>query len=182
MLGLNLAYRDLLLSVLLVLFALVMLAKPTDPKDLLQPPGQLFIYTTWSDLGGDIDTWMIGPKMAKPIGYDNKDSAICNLVKDDLGTTTDSTGFNYENIFCREIPDGEYVINVYSYGVKTLPITVNIQVAMMINGSSVLLFEEKVTLTDPKQEITVVRFTIKDGKVLPESVHHTFVSLVDYQG
>lgn len=179
MLGLNIAWRDLLLSILLVLFAMVLLAKPTDPQDLFTPPGNLFVYTTWSDIGGDVDTWMIGPKMGQPIGYDNKDSVTCNLVKDDLGTTTSS---NYENIFCRDIPDGEYVINVYSYGVKTLPLTVSIQVVMMINGNSVLLFDEKVTLTDPKQEITVIRFKIKDGKVVPDSVHHTFVSLVDFKG
>lgn len=177
MMGLNLAYRDLLLSVLLVLFALIMLAKPTDPKDLLQPPGSLFVYTSWADTGGDVDSWMLAPDMIKPIGYDNKDSVTCNLVKDDLGYDKDPIGYNYENIFCRDTPDGEYIINMHAFGVKTFPLTVNIQVAMTVDGRNQLLFEEKIVLNSPKDEVTVIRFTIKDNKIVPGSVHHTFISL-----
>ena len=181
MFGIDIAYRDLLLSVLLVLYALVLLSIPVDPKDTLRPPGNMFIYTTWVDNGNknDVDTWMLTPKMAKPIGYDNKDSVTCNLVKDDLGTVGSAGSGNYENIFCREVPDGDYQINLHAYEITDVPLQVTVQVSMVINGVIKVLFEEKVTLTNNKDEQVVVRFKIKDGRVDPDSINHVFVSLYD---
>jgi hypothetical protein len=153
---------------------------PTDPN--LKPPGNLMVYTTWPDNHDDVDVWLLGPGMKVPIGYDHKNSENCDLIKDDQGTFKDSIGVNYENIFCRNLVDGEYIINVHAYKITTVPETVNIQVAMNVSGSMDILFNEQVTFSKPRDEITVVRFKIKDGKVVPGSVHHTFVSLYDMKG
>src|SRR5690349_6508105 len=169
------AFLDLLLCMLMVVF--LMVHPQQDPQDALEPPGKMLIYTTWSGVAGDVDTWMLAPNMPMPIGYDRKDSEVCNLVKDDLGTDYQPGEPNYENIFCRSTPDGEYIVNVHAYGIKVQPVEVNVQVALTIDGVTKLLFEEKVTLQNPKDEITVIRFKLKDGQVVPGSVHHTFISL-----
>jgi hypothetical protein len=161
----------------MVMLLIVMSNPPKD--DTLKPPGNLMVYDTWIDVPqkDDVDIWMIGPGMKKPIGYDNKDSDTCNLVKDDLGTDGfDSLGMNFENIFCRETPDGEYIINIHGFSIEG-PTTVDIQVVSNSNGATRVLFNEEVTLKGPKDEITVIRFRMKDGLLVPGSVHHTFVSL-----
>lgn len=171
------AFLDLLFC---TLFIVIMMVHPEQDQKL-QPPGNLFVYTIWQDEGGDVDTWMLGPKMAFPIGYDNKDSDICNLVKDDQGILDEKLGVNYENIFCRQTPDGEYILNVHAFSVtdNAFPLTVNVQVAINVNGVMTVLFNENVILNSPKEEITVVRFKLKDGKLVPGSVFHTFISLYD---
>lgn len=168
------AFLDLLLCMLMIV--LLMVHPDTKAKELLQPPGQLAVFTSWGQTRDDVDTWMMGPGFGKPVGYDHKDTPTCTLLKDDLGIDSDPN--NYENIFCRVTPDGEYIINIYSFNVFTYPMDVYVKVIL---GHDVL-FDEKVVLTSNKQEITVIRFKLKDGKLVPGSVHHTPISLFNYEG
>ena len=169
------AFLDVIFCALIIV--LFMITPPQD-KDILKPPGSLMVMTTWPDIKDkdDVDTWMFAPGMTKPIGYDNKASENCDLVKDDLGVYNDSIGLNFENIFCRDSKDGEYIINLHGFSI-TGPTTVQVQIVSNLNGVTKILFEETVTLNGPKDEQTVIRFKLKDGKLVPGSVHHTFVSL-----
>jgi len=168
------AFIDVLFCMLIVV--LFMISPDVKQKEILDPPGQLSVFTSWGNLrGDDVDTWMFGPDFKAPVGYDHKDSPVCTLVKDDLGIDADPS--NFENIFCRVTPDGEYIINVYSYNVAHFPTDVYVKVIL----EHEVLFEEKVTLTSAKEEITVIRFKLKDGVLVPESVHKTPISLFDYR-
>lgn len=178
----GIAIRDVLMGIIIVLFVIISVMKHEETNPELTPPGNLMVYVTWPDNKDDIDTWLLGPGMKLPIGYDNKGSPTCNLVKDDMGMSLDPIGLNYENIFCRDLKDGEYIINVHAYRVGVVPQTVNVQVAANINGAMTILFNEQVTISVNRQETTVIRFKIKDGKVIPGSIHHTFVSLYDMKG
>ena len=172
-------YLVAFIDVICCMFMIVlMMVNPVqDPQNALPPPGNLFVNTTWSGVAGDVDTWMYAPGMADPLGYDDKDSPVCNLVKDDLGLDFKPGESNFENVFCRQTPDGEYIINVHAFGIKTTPVEVKVEVAMFANGKTTVLFEENVVLRNNKEELTAIRFSLKDGKVVEGSVHHVFVSL-----
>jgi len=168
------AFLDVLFCMLMVVIQQI---NPVQQQaESVKPPGTLFVYTAWPDTGSknDVDTWMLAPGMKEPVGYDNKEGAECNLVKDDLGWPND---VNFENVFCRNIPDGEYAVNIHAYQTTTNPIQVKVQVMMLVNGKTEYLFDELVTLSHNKDEQTVIRFVMKDGKVVPESVNHVFISL-----
>lgn len=152
------------------------MVNPAAKKDSI-PPANLMVYTSWADVPAkdDVDTWMLPAGVKTPIGYDHKESEPCDLLKDDLGT--DNKGMNFENIFCRDLPDGEYIINVQGFSIEG-PTEVTIQIVLNTNGINTE-FNEKVILKGPKDEKTVIRFKLKDGQLVPGSVHHTFVSLFD---
>jgi hypothetical protein len=168
------SFLDLLLGMLMMV--LLMVNPEMENKDAVQPPGNLFVYTTWVDQGDDVDLWMAGPEKTL-VGYSIKDSKLCNLVKDDLGTDSDPLKMNYENVFCRKTPDGEYIINVQAYRVTHFPMEVNIQIGLNVNGSTNILFNKKVVLSHPGEEITVIRFRMHDNAVVPGSIHATPIGL-----
>lgn len=173
----RIAFLDLLCCFVMVLLLMVNPVK--DPNNVLKPAGTLFITTTWIDNGNknDVDTWMIGPKMGKPIGYDNKDSVLCNLVRDDLGTSGVTGAGNFENIFCRDTPDGNYQINLHAYQLTDIPMEVTVDISMLVEGKIVLLYTQKVTLYHNKDEVTVINFKMDNNKVIPESVNYVFKPL-----
>ena len=168
------AFVDVLLCTMIVLLAMV--NPKQEEQSTVDPPGTLMVYTAWPDKGSknDVDTWMYAPGMNDPVGYDNKEGADCNLVKDDLGWPGE---VNFENVYCRNTPDGEYIVNIHAYQTTTEMLPVEVQVMMVKNGKTEMLFNETVTLSGNKDEITVIRFIMKDGKVIPESINHVFVSL-----
>jgi hypothetical protein len=99
--------------------------------------------------------WFKSPDDNLPVGYSRKDGTVCALLRDDLGTTNDSSPINAENVFCRALPAGEYIANVHAYSVPAEGVTVHVEIA--INGK--LLVSRNMDLK-PKQERTVVRFTL----------------------
>lgn len=173
-------FRDLLLSMLLGMVALVLLANfdPKEAEDAISPPGNLIVSITWPEGGSDVDLWLMGPGEQKPIGYSNKDGAVWNLLRDDTGLADVSEiGINYENAFSRGLPDGEYIVNIHGYRIQT-PLPVQFELAINQPGSHTkVVFSESFKLEKYGEEITLIRFKIVDGKIDPNSFHQVYQSL-----
>ena len=169
------AFLDVIFCALIIVLFMI---RPPEDKDIMKPAGVLNIMTAWPDVSfnDDVDTWLLGPGMKKPIGYDNKNSEACDLVKDDVGVDFSKFPLNFENIFCRDARDGEYIINLHGFSIIE---ETEVQVQIVLNDT--ILFDENIIVKGHKDEQTVIRFKLKDGKLVPGSVHHTFVSLFDMQ-
>lgn len=179
----HIIFRDILLSFLLGLTALtvIMLASLNPPQkenDATTSPGNLAITVCWPEGAYDVDAWVKAPGDEKAVGYSNRGSKTLNLLRDDLGEANDLMPVNCENVFSRGLPDGEYVVNVHYYKGAKLPLPVTVEVRLGDRrGVSAKIFEKSVTLVREGQEITVVRFKLRGGKVDPASVNHVYAPL-----
>lgn len=167
----SIAYIDLLTLALLgfVVFAVLLSqlkAEQTRTDDA--PPGQLSVEIRWpDDLDTDVDLWLRTPG-DRPVGYSRKNGTGADLLRDDLGRANDSLGLNYENIFTRGLPDGEYVVNLHLYSDHTgrLPVPVLIQVSRYTAGSPrISVWSGEAVLTRLGEEITVLRLVVTDRGV-----------------
>lgn len=154
----------------------------TDPP----PQGNLVVTMTWeSGSTADIDLWMRAPSPnggpLSPVGYSHKAGKILNLLRDDLGKNNDSGELNMEVIYSRGIPSGEYVVNVVFYAAYLHRGSVDVRVEVGFKEKDTspykALFRRTVQLPHAGKEVTVVRFTMEDNKLVPGSEHWTPVSL-----
>lgn len=159
----------------LITFIVVLLSQinpPTDPQ--ITPPGNLVASAAWPAGAIDVDLWVSAPD-DKPVGYPNKSGKTFSLLRDDLGTSNDSTSLNYESAFTRGLPDGEYVINVKCFGCAgKIPVSVAVEIRI-IGGPTV--WTGVVTLVAEKQERTAIRFRLRGGKVVAGSASSVFKPL-----
>jgi hypothetical protein len=167
--------RDLLLLVIIVL---LIFQNPPVPKTVAESskmPGQMSISAAWPEGHVDVDLWVQGPG-DRPVGYSNRAGKIFNLLRDDIGDS-EKTPTNYENVYSRGLPAGEYIINLHCYSRCRNPETVGVEIRFGQADSMKLLAEEVVQLA-PTQERTVLRFRL-DGKgsVVPGSVNRVFFPL-----
>lgn len=178
----------LFFAVLCMLLIFIIGQKRKDTAEI-DPPhqGTLCAQIFWPDQENtDIDLWVAGP-IGKPVGFSNLGDVLWNLERDDLGTSTyhDASGKNMEIACTRGIYDGEYIINVYLFQVKgadgvwldgagewhkatesRLPVTVRIVVTFKdgLKKKTEQLAYSDVKLETPKQELTVMRFLVRNGK------------------
>ncbi|MDW9650772.1 hypothetical protein GOB33_22050 [Sinorhizobium meliloti] len=159
----------------LVVYIVILIAQinpPTDPQ--ITPPGNLVASAAWPAGAIDIDLWVSAPD-DKPVGYPNKSGKVFSLLRDDLGTSNDSTSLNYESAFTRGLPDGEYVINIKCFGCAgKVPVDVSVEVRLVEGGA---VWTGVVTLVAEKQERTAIRFRLRDGKVVAGSASSVFKPL-----
>lgn len=175
-------FRDLISLTLLGFVALVVmmyphLNPPTAGDDIAKPAGNMTVEARWPDKQDvDVDLWVLAPGDS-PVGYTRKHGAVFDLLRDDLGSESDSTGLNYEFAFCRGLPDGEYVVNVHWYSDRHAaggPVIVRVVVTITpaVEGRApVVVASKDIPLRHVGEQITVVRFTLDDGSVAPGSVH-----------
>ena len=175
-------FRDLISLALLGFVALVVmmypfLNPPTAGDDTAKPAGNMIVEARWPDHQDvDVDLWVLAPGDS-PVGYTHKHGAVFDLLRDDLGSESDSTGLNYEFAFCRGTPDGEYVVNVHWYSDRHEfggPVFVRVVVTItpaVEGGSPVVVASKDIALRHVGEQITVVRFTLDGGAVTPGSVH-----------
>jgi len=180
----DILFRDTLLNMLLgmvgattiLLLAVVVVLKTTDES--APSPGNLAITACWPEGQIDIDLWAQAPGDPKPVGFSNRGSKTLNLLRDDLGTSNDLMPVNCENVFSRGLPDGEYVMNLHYYKGKQTPVTVTVEIRVGdTGGNSQKSIEKTVSLVSEGQEITVVRFKLRGGKIDPASVNHVYYPL-----
>lgn len=170
--------RDLLLNMLLGLVALVVLVlaqvNPASTEQQLSPPGNLVASISWPAGPTDVDI-RLGAPDDTAVDYNRKTGRIWSLLRDDLGTTNDSTPLNFESAFTRGLPDGEYVINVrcFDCGVQ-LPMPVTVEVRLAEGG---LVWSGTVQVMMNKQERTAIRFRLVDGRVVAGSANQVFKQL-----
>lgn len=173
------AFLDLLLGMLMMVLLMV---NPKAEEAIPNPPtpGNVVVTATWPAGDDDIDLWVKGPTDEVGVGYSNKNSSLFDLLRDDLGTEANGDlGINYENAFSKGMPDGEYIVNVHAFGVTTgLPLMVTVEVTIRNpNGVLLPLAVKKVQLKKAGQELTVIRFKVKDGRVDFGSVHSVQLDL-----
>lgn len=164
----------------LMFFVITLLAQinpPTDPQ--ITPPGNLVASAAWPAGAIDVDLWISAPD-DKPVGYPNKSGKVWSLLRDDLGTSNDSTPLNFESAFTRGLPDGEYVINVKCFGCAgKVPVNVDVEVRLVDGGA---VWTGVVALVAEKQERTAIRFRLLGGKVVAGSASSVFKPLSNVGG
>lgn len=179
-------FRDVIFGVLFAFVALVVfffphLNPPTQGEETAKPPGNLIVEARWpDDLNVDADLWTRAPD-DRPVGFARKSGAVFDLLRDDLGFERDGAGLNYEFAFSRGAPDGEYIVNIHLYSNRVLapevPVHVVVSLSATPGAKAVVLVSKSVVLQHSGHEITVVRFTLSDGNVVPGSVHDFPVTL-----
>jgi hypothetical protein len=177
---LALAFRDIfaLLMVIFFLFALVP-HKPedaTEEQSQIPAQGQLVVMMKWPDnIDRDIDVWVRHPLSPRSVGWSNKSDVHCDLLRDDLGARADidPSSFNYEQITCRTLQIGEYIVNVHffgggadhrrSTGVDTsTDIKVQVDIVFVRDGIVTHVDAYNVVLGRPGDWVTTSRFVVDD--------------------
>ena len=168
------------LLLVLMLFPLITLhqVKPPTPEE--SRPGNVMFEAFWeNDLDCDVDLWVSGPGDVRPVGYSNKSGQTFNLLRDDLGTSNDVSGLNFENAYSRGLPAGEYIANVHMYRINTshFPVVVKViaSVKLSADASPVQIAVATVLLTHNDDEQTAIRFRLDErGMLVQGSVNHLF--------
>jgi hypothetical protein len=174
------AYIDVLWTLFIVAMACMAPSVPPQSAKADKPICQMAVDAVWQgDLPVDVDLWVRAPNDT-PVGYSAKDGSFFNLVRDDLGTSTDSLGINAERACASGLPDGEYIVNLhlYNHGVPP-PIAVGVVISMVDPAKAEMteVFNGGGILTTKGQELTVVRFRMKGGELVTGSEHDIPVAL-----
>jgi hypothetical protein len=168
-----------MLSFIVLFLAALIHINPIKEKaeeEVATAPGNVQVDISWpSGAHSDVDLWVEGPTDARPVGYSNRSGILFNLLRDDLGKTGDSTPLNYENAYTHGAEDGEYVINVHLYNTHgdrpPIPVVVVVKYAADQALAAKEIITKTVELHTLGQEITVVRFTLKDGEIVPDATN-----------
>lgn len=173
-------FRDVIMLALsgfvaIVLLLLPHLNPPTMAEDAM-PPGNVIIEIRWpDDLDADVDLWVEAPGDV-PVGYSNKDGAVFNLLRDDLGFSRDASDLNYEISYSRGIPAGEYTVNLHLYRNPEGRYPVSVRVAASVKSAAdepiKRIVATEVNLVRDGEEVTAIRFTLDaNGELVPGSVN-----------
>lgn len=174
-------FRDVIMLALAGFVMIVMLLLPhINPRAANEQeannPGNVMVELRWPDqIDADVDLWVEGPGDS-PVGYSNKDGAVFNLLRDDLGRDSDLTDLNYEFSYSRGVPAGEYTVNVHLYRNGShhfpIPVTIAVSVKSTNSSSSHRVLNTKLDLLHEGQEATVFRFQLNEnGDLIAGSVH-----------
>lgn len=168
--------------------------KEEAKKEEVKSAGDMMIEIHWQDkLDIDIDLWAKSPDDERPVGYSNRAGKTFNLLRDDLGKKNDSTDRNFEMLYARGLPAGEYIVNVHYFlsherdqTPEEMPVDIIIstKVTGTFDGPDHMeqVIVRKVVLRELGEEITVVRFVVKeDGKLDKESINDFHQELRTWQ-
>ena len=197
----NLAFVDFLFILLLAFVSMFILAliliNPVTKKSEVERKAEFLITLEWDNKSDDdVDLWMEDP-MGRLVSFRNKTIDVMHLDKDDLGQVNDTIRFpdgtsqviflNREVISLRGWIQGEYTINAHMYNKKDMDDLnhgkpTNIRVEMLRITPYKTLFEEKFTLSERGEEVTVRRVTLnKDGNIIATNKREkSFVNLDRY--
>ncbi|MEE8549100.1 MAG: hypothetical protein V3S74_06465 [Alphaproteobacteria bacterium] len=183
-------FRDVILLALVGFVAMVILLLPhitvaKKESEQTKVPGNVIVEMHWpSNQAVDVDLWVKAPGQF-PVGFWNQGGEIFNLLRDDLGIVGDATDENYEIVYSRGIPQGEYIVNVHMYGPLppgvTVPVNVVVSVRKKYDDTNQIL-KTNIKLTRRNQEETAFRFKLTgDGDLVPGSVSTLRRSLITGQ-
>lgn len=168
----NFAFRDLFAVIALVFLLMALLphnpSKGEDNDATIRAQGELVFTMVWPpELDIDIDLWVEHPSSKRPIGWSNKGDVYCDLLRDDLGARgiKDPVQINYEQVQCRALEVGEYIVTAHYFGGdgsdSDVPVTVETR---FVKGSnSVVADVFSVVLAYRSDYKTVTSFII-DGE------------------
>ncbi|MCH8139404.1 MAG: hypothetical protein IH926_10750 [Proteobacteria bacterium] len=183
-------FRDVILLALVGFVAMVIMLLPhitvaKKESEQTKVPGNVIVEMHWpSNQAVDVDLWVKAPGQF-PVGFWNQGGEIFNLLRDDLGIVGDATDENYEIVYSRGIPQGEYIVNVHMYGPLppgvTVPVNVVVSVRKKYDDTNQIL-KTNIKLTRRNQEETAFRFKLTgDGDLVPGSVSTLRRSLITGQ-
>lgn len=170
--------RDLLLVIITIL--LIFQNPPVPPTEAAstEAPGQMIITAAWNSGPHDVDLWVTGPGETRSIGYSNRAGRLFNLLRDDLGTSHDELPLNFENVYSRGLPAGQYTVNLHGYSLRAGPVTVKVEIRFGPVGEAPKLFVDESLDLVAGQERTVISFKLDaNGAVVPGSVNRVFSPL-----
>ena len=179
------AWQDLLLSLLACLLVAAFLIsvqkkQQETTKETDRSAGNISVYVFWPDGDTDIDTHLRSPD-GEHVYFSHRAGRIWNLLRDDLGNTSDATLRNFENAYARGLPAGEYVVNIHAYRNNArFPVEVEAELRIQpeLKAGSAVTFIARATLDHVGDEATMFRFLIdNDGKLVPGSVHSQFIPM-----
>lgn len=174
-------FRDVIMLALAGFVTLVMLLLPhIHPEAVAQDtdtaPGNMIVELRWPDeINADLDLWVEAPG-DRAVGYLHKGGEVFDLLRDDLGATSDLTGLNYEFAYSRGAPQGDYTINVHLYrkrGTETaIPATVAVSLKSPGQRTTKQIMATTLDLTYVGEEATVFRFKLdEEAELVTGSVH-----------
>jgi hypothetical protein len=187
----SVAYRDVLMNTILglvmmvaVVFLMVKLEE-SEAKAQAEPQGNMNIAITWPEGPADVDLWLYGPGEPVPVGYSNKGGRLWNLLRDDLGNSSDATNLNYESASSRGVVPGTYWINLHCYRCPVMPVPVDVEITLNKDAgkkgaktASKVIFVGKTVLNKQGQERTAISFKMDaDGKIDGSSMNSVFKPL-----
>ena len=183
-------FRDVILLALVGFVAMVILLLPhitvaKKESEQTKVPGNVIVEMHCpSNQAVDVDLCVKDPGEF-PVGFWNQGGEIFNLLRDDLGIVGDATDENYEIVYSRGIPQGEYIVNVHMYGPLppgvTVPVNVVVSVRKKYDDTNQIL-KTNIKLTRRNQEETAFRFKLTgDGDLVPGSVSTLRRSLITGQ-
>jgi len=188
----SISFRDVMMGMMGLLAAIVVLLilQPREPNKATDQQqhsrGNIRVEVMWPDsYNVDIDTWGKAPNN-RPVGYSNRSGLVLNLVRDDLGRFTDIGNHNYETMFSRGLPAGEWVFNVHWFSNTDKVVTVPVRVVITITKDDSYNSKSKpkqvvatnLTLNYVGQEKTVIRFKLdKNGNIVKNSMTSLFKPL-----
>ena len=176
--------RDAIMASLGIMAAIVVFLLPhiNEPKEKdaeARSRGNIRVEIYWpNEINADIDLWSKAPN-DNPVGYSNKNGRVFNLVRDDLGTYNDISGQNYEVSFSRGIPDGEWTINIHLYRNESGNPPVPVTIILTLNSDDTVnsktapaeILHKTEQLVRVGQELTLVRFTTRNKKIIDDSIN-----------
>lgn len=176
---------EILLSLVLIRFVilalvLIFVMPKQEVKKLVEnrDRGLIRIEIIWEQgKDVDVDLWVQAPGDS-PVGWSNKNGKIFDLVRDDLGALNNPSGIHYEIAYARNVPSGEYVVNVHLYANREanynrIPVKCIITMSKEDSDKSVKenVYERSIEFNKVGDEITVVRFTLDGNKaIIPNSI------------
>jgi len=190
--GFEWSYRDLLFTLMVAYMAMAAMALIITLKIIKVEsvsPGNILIELFWDKTkNADVDLWVQAPG-ERAIGYSNKSGVVFNLLRDDLGFSSDPESRNQELVVGRGLRPGEYIINVHLFSMRdNLPLDALVKVTLdkkshdQTSGSEpMVIAREKVTLVRNGEELTAIRFTLdKNGDLVPGAFNKIFKDLRSY--
>jgi hypothetical protein len=181
----GLAFRDVLFLMLLtfvvIIFLLTFLINPISKTNEVPIRTEILIEAFWpSGTAYDVDLWSMGPD-GTPVGWGIYSAGpALNLERDDRGKINDTAALNYESISLRSRNPGEYTVNLHLYNEYGEPLPVPVKVSVTGRDDIGEVFSGEVLLTQRKQEVTAVRFTLdENGDVVRDSIHNLFKSILE---
>jgi hypothetical protein len=171
--GLTTAIIDMLLALFVVCLAMVAIEQESKSSD--KPVCRLAVDIQWPESADvDVDLWVVAPG-DKPVGYSSKSGRVFDLIRDDTGNPgSGATDPNEERACARNIPDGEWIVNLHMYGnyhhtPYPIPVEVSVVIIDPFEGRMTEMVSRSADLSSAGQELTVVRFETKDEKFVSGS-------------
>jgi hypothetical protein len=176
------------LQVIAFLFFIALLAmKPEQDSGKIEKKAEFLITMTWPDQHpDDVDLYVQDPA-GKLVWYNQKDSGLMVLERDDRGVVNDFAYVNSKKIplpireelvSIRGLIAGEYTVNIHLYHhIASEPVPVSVKIEKL-NPKLQIVDYRTLTLDHTDQEKTVLRFTLaEDGSVV--RTNETEKSLID---